>query len=373
MNTVPPVKALKRPAVVLAAALMAVGLLVGGLFGVAGLVSATPQSGDVAMIGSPDNINGGGPLLTSGGAFDTFNFTNLAPASVDADALSDFDTVVLNVASEEMDCETGTLSAGAKTDLVSFVQAGGKLIIYDTECPPNDYSWLPFPFTTANPGGQGGYGTLTIVENNTLSSNDPLDPYYIDAPNLGSQTDAVGDMNVMTTRDSHWCLDMEGTNVADETGPVHVYARYGSGLIIYNGLDIDYMGDEPAPPSPNGLDKIWLQELQQPFNPDNLLCRQRVVTPEETHKRSTPTPTPKATATPEPPTPTLPPPPPPPPPTATPYGGVGPEIVAPATGGGAETGAGLPWTIIGLAVAGAVGAVAGLGGYRMSSTRSSDR
>jgi hypothetical protein len=355
-------------------AALGAGLVGWALFGVAGLVSATPQSGDVAVIGSSGVINGGGlPTAPPPAGLGDFSFSDLDPADVNGTNLADFDTVVLNVASEEMDCETGTLSAGAKTALVSFVQAGGKLIIYDSECPPNDYSWLPFPFTTANPGQMGGYGTLTIVENNTLSSNDPLDPYYIDAPNLGSETDAVGDMNVMTTRDSHWCLDMEGTNVADQTGPVHVYARYGSGLIIYNGLDVDYMGDEPEPPWPNGLSKIWLQELQQPFNPDNLFCRRQVVTPEETHKRTTRTPTPTATATPEPPTPTPPPPPPPPPPTATPSGGVGPQIVVPATGEGAETGAGLPWTIIGLAVAGAVGVVAGLGGYRLWSGKAGNR
>jgi len=144
-------------------------------------------------------------------------------------------------------------------------------------------------------------------------------------------------------------------------------------LIIYNGLDVDYMGDEPTPPYPDGLSKIWLQELQQPFDPDNLLCRRQVVTPEETHKRSTRTPTPTATATPEPPTETPPPPPPPPPPTATPSGEVGTQIMAPATGGGAEAGAGLPWTFLGLAIAGALGAIAGLGGYRMSSSESGDR
>jgi len=377
MNTVPPVKALKRPAVAATAALAVAGLLLLALFGVGGSAFADPHAGqsvDVAMVGSSDVINGGNlPVVTPPAGLADFNFSDLDPANVNGTNLADFDTVVLNVASEEMDCETGTLSADAKTALVSFVQAGGKLIIYDSECPPNDYSWLPFPFTTANPGQMGGYGTLTIVEENTLSSNDSEDPHFIDAPNLGSETDAVGDMNVMTTRDSHWCLDMEGTNAADQTGPVHVYARYGSGLIIYNGLDVDYMGEEPEPPYPDGLSKIWLQELQQPFDPDNLLCRRQVVTPEETHKRSTRTPTPEATATPEPPTLTPPPPPPPPPPTATPYGGVGPQIVAPTTGGGAEMGAGLPWTFVGLAIAGALGAVAGLGGYWMSSSRSSDR
>ncbi len=65
-------------------------------------------------------------------------------------------------------------------------------------------------------------------------------------------------------------------------------------------------------------------------------------------------------------------PPPPPPATATPSGGVGTQIVALATGEGAETDVGLPWTIIWLAVAGAAGVVAGLGGYRLWSGKTGD-
>jgi len=48
-------------------------------------------------------------------------------------------------------------------------------------------------------------------------------------------------------------------------------------------------------------------------------------------------------------------------------------ILAPAAAERAETGAGLPWTIIGLAIAGAVGVVAGLGGYWLWSNRATDR
>jgi len=299
-----------------------------------------------------------------------FDLTMVTPAD-----LADCDTVVLNVGSDGLDCSTSGLSADSRTALVGFVNGGGKLIIYDSECSTVDYSWLPFPFTAYNPGGTGAGGTLTIVEDNTLASNDLQSPHYIDAPNLASETDAVGDMKVMITSDSHWCLNMEGTNASPATGAVHAYAHYGSGLIIYNGLDVDMIAYEPSPPHPNGLNKIWLQELQQPFNPDGLACGRTVVTPTpEAHKRSTRTPIPEPTATPAPPTATpLPPPPPPPPPTATPSGGVGTQIVAPATGEGTETGAGLPWTFVALAVGGAAGVVAGLGGYWLWSGKTGNR
>jgi len=227
------------------------------------------QSVNVAIIGSPGVINGGF-LPTTGpiGELGDFNFTNLVPGAVNAANLAAYDTVVLNVASPEMGCTTATLSDSAKADLVAFVYGGNKLIIYDSECAPGvgvDYSWLPYPFTTSNPGALGATGVLTIVEENTLSTSVPADVHFIDAPALGPHTDAVGDMNVMVTLDPNWCLDMSGTNVLGVTGPVHTYARYGTvgsvGLFIYNGLDVDYMGFEPSPPAPNGLRKIWVQEV----------------------------------------------------------------------------------------------------------------
>lgn len=248
-----------------------------------------------------------------------------------------------------MDCVVGTLSASSEADLAAFVSGGGKLIIYDSECPEQDYSWLPYPFTTSNPGAMGGNGTLTIAEEDILASASAVSPHYIDAVSLGEDTDAVGDMNVMTTLDPNWCLSMSGTNAAQMTGPVHAYARYGSGLMIYNGLDVDYMGDESSPPYPNGLQKIWLQELQAPLNPSrsDLPCSALVIgtptsvsfvrsaTPTSTAtSAATDTPVPVATSTPMPAN-TPPPPPPPPPPTATrPSGGAAGAITGPNTGSG---------------------------------------
>lgn len=232
---------------------------------------ALPQSKNVAIIGSPRVVNGGYLPTDSGITGLGITFTNLAPADVNAANLAAFDTVVINVASSEMRETTSTLTAQAKADLVAFVGNGGKMIIYDSECPSADYSWLPYPFTTNNPGAMGAHGTLTIVEENTLSTSDPSTQYYIDVSYLGGSTDAVGDMNVMVTKDPYWCIDMSGTNINHVTGPVHTYADYSiggnAGLFIYNGLDIDYMGMES---NPNGLRKIWIQELMQPFNPSDL-------------------------------------------------------------------------------------------------------
>jgi len=220
------------------------------------------------------NYTGGGclPLAGPAGELGDFTFTPMDPAAVSAASLAPFDTAVLNMATSAMACNSATLSPAQQADIVAFVGGGKKLVIFDSECVPGlDYSWLPYPFTTDNPGAMGMPGILTIVEDNTLSSNDPADPHFIDAVDLSVNTDAVGDMNVMITRDSNWCLDMSGTNYNQVTGPVHTYASYPSltdrGLIIYNGLDQDYQ----YAANPN-LRKIWVQELQQPFNPSGLPC-----------------------------------------------------------------------------------------------------
>ena len=236
--------------------------------------------------GNAANVMGstyGGCLPVAGTSdLNAINFTAMAPSAVSAASLATYDTAVLNMASNAMACNPNNLTAQAKIDLVDFVDEGKKLIIYDSECYPGpiDYSWLPYPFTTANPGALGASGTLTVVENNSLSgtigdsSCTGVDPYCIDVAYLGSYTDAVGDMNVMTAHDPNWCVDMSGTNAINVTGPVHTYAKYppatDSGLIIYNGLDVDYMTISGS--GHDELQKIWVQELQQPFNPSGLPC-----------------------------------------------------------------------------------------------------
>lgn len=233
------------------------------------------QSANIAVIGDPltsglEPISNGGYLPTSGADFAGFTFTAIGPADVTSANLAKYDTVVLNVASNAMQNTTNTLTPQEKADLVSFVGNGGKLIIYDSETSSQDYSWLPYKFTTNNPGAQGANGTLSITEEDSLSSADPANPKFIDTQYESTQTDAVGDSNVFVSFDSHWCANMAATNINGVTGPVHTYATYSNtgttnqGLFIYNGLDMDSMEFSLAP---NGIRKVWLQELEQSFNP----------------------------------------------------------------------------------------------------------
>jgi hypothetical protein len=227
-------------------------------------------------------INGGClPVTGPSGELGDFTFSGMATSSVSAANLAPYDTAVLNIASSGMRCDTGALTEVAKADLVTWVSQGHKLIIYDSECQsfgPQaslDYSWLPYPFATANPGDTGMQGKLTIAQNTTLGSNVSGSPSYLDAVELSNNAE-VGDANVMTSTDSHWQVVLAATNALSVTGAAEAFALYlantDTGLLIYNGLDQD-----PLDPALDNtyLRKIWVLELQQPFNPSGLCptCR----------------------------------------------------------------------------------------------------
>lgn len=199
-----------------------------------------------------------GPL----GELGDFVFFAMSTANVSAANLSAFDTAVLNLGSTGMACSADTLTAQQKADLVAFVASGNKLIICDSECAAVDYSWLPYPFTTSNPGGMGQRKTLSVVDNGILASYDATDPLYIDATALSDNTDTASDMNVMASYDSHWQVSVSGTNYLDVTGPSLAYAKYptptSDGIFIYNGLSQDYQYYEPM-----WLRKVWVQTLEQ--------------------------------------------------------------------------------------------------------------
>ena len=251
-------------------------------------------SRNVAVVDSVSCANGGA-LPTTGtgptGSLSTYSYFSVPPGSVTAAVLGPggacgvdgCDTVLLNVCSAGMGCTTAGLSAAEKADLGAFVGSGHKLIIYDSECPGVDYSWLPRPFTTSPLNTGANPGTISIVEENSLSSSQPDSSRFIDTAILGGvcTNDHVQGANVLSTQNAVWCADMSATKGA--SGPVHLYASYTTsglavGLIIYNGLDLDgSCGDIPATSTAcQNLSKIWLQELQQPVDPSCLPCEQQV-------------------------------------------------------------------------------------------------
>lgn len=252
---------------------------------------ALPQSSKVALV--PDKFGlhpHGGSVPTSGfpGGFAP-TFTDLDPNSIKNDPIDPitaggYDTVVLVM----MDYIQDWLSdATFKGRIDDFVFNGGKLIIWDSENTHNDYSTFVFShlpegnlaFDVSTPGQQGAWsGDLWIVENNTLGTNDTASQSYVNTATFHDNID-IGDANVMVTSSPEWCSHMVALNVYGVQGPVQTYARYGNGLIIYNGLDIDYMDDGQVIDNDNNavhnLGYIWYLHLLQKWDPDDLPCKWR--------------------------------------------------------------------------------------------------
>jgi len=229
------------------------------------------RSNQVAIVRG-DGAGSGGPLQVSGtvigspeDSFDQFTFTELAQENLEPSVLSSYDTVVLN------QVFTNSLSEAEKQTLAGFVTAGGKLIIHDADgTEGNEYTWLPVPATSGHSCQNCGNvdGEAEITENNTIVSNDPSSPYYVDVNELPGNSDAVGDANVLVTTDPRWDEDIRARNQQNVEGAADAYASDG-GLIMYNGFDTDFMG-QFFPSGNDWLGKIWYDELATQWNPDSL-------------------------------------------------------------------------------------------------------
>ena len=246
---------------------------------VAGMTSpafAVPSQ-NVAIIGGP-NSPSQGTLPTPPGS-GPFVYTNILTAGP-LPSLAAFDTVIVFAPSTLVGCNltgTGNISAADLATLVAFMQAGGKLILYDSECAAVDYMWLPtnLQFMTQNPGQQGAGGTGTIVEENVLSTS--AGGTFIDVATMCTNTDACGDANVMITIGTELCKDIDVNNVSmSQDEPTHVYSKAGgssgSGMLIYNGLDMDQS-------SQADITQLTLNELNAMFNPHDasLVCNVPIV------------------------------------------------------------------------------------------------
>jgi outer membrane protein OmpA-like peptidoglycan-associated protein len=188
----------------------------------------------------------------------------------DPETLGGYQIVVLSAI-----CNANAVLTKTQTQaLTDWVYSGGKLIIHDSDdCTNTDYSFLPYQFTSSNPGHHGASGSkLVLVESSTLGSDATDKAHFIDVKayvaDAGQQ---LGDANTVVTEDKHWCGHLYGTNMLGQSGYFQMYAQLGSGLIIYDGLDNDDI-DVPE------YQRIVLMELAQPANA-TLPCSQLVSAP----------------------------------------------------------------------------------------------
>jgi hypothetical protein len=231
----------------------------------------------VALVPYADSGNGG-TLPTTDPAFSDFTFTDLPWSNVTAGNLTAYQIVVLMIEPNSapyplVSPGASTLSPQQLTDLNNWVYNGGKLIIHDSEMAAVNYSWLPYHFTTNNPGAGGYTGQpITYMESDFLGNNTPSSPNFINITqaDVNIWEDAVGDSNVFVSQDAHWCGHIEATNGNGVRGWVHTYATYGNGTMIYNGFDQDYLSSSTTPGTVGiaNTAKLFLLELKMPWGTD---------------------------------------------------------------------------------------------------------
>ena len=149
------------------------------------------------------------------------------------------------------DCSaTNDLTPSQQRLLLNWVAAGHKLIIKDSDrCTSSDYSFIPYNFKTVATGARGARGNvLSIADPSTLGSG-PNDSAHVinTVAYVHAQQQDLGDADIMQTDDPHWCGHMFARNVAGASGWVHAYARFGRGLIIYDGFDHDDLVSRDPP------------------------------------------------------------------------------------------------------------------------------
>jgi hypothetical protein len=192
------------------------------------------------------------------------DFTWLTPGAASPAQLVSvprIDTVVL----AQICDATKELSASFTRALVSWVATGHKLIIQDSDfCAPR-YEFLPYPFVAAHPGATGSSGDAGVLENSTLVSSRKKDASYVDTESWRHGPNDLGDSNVLVQNDPQWCGAMWAKNVLRKNGLALAYAHHGRGLIVYDGFDRDQLANTE-------YQKLVVNELKQPFDPDYLRC-----------------------------------------------------------------------------------------------------
>jgi outer membrane protein OmpA-like peptidoglycan-associated protein len=172
------------------------------------------------------------------------------------------------------DCSASSdLSPRRQKILLDWVGAGHKLVIRDADmCSRSDYTFVPYRFSTKATGALGRRGhVLEIADPSTLGATRGDPAHFLDAgAYLASDAQQLGDADIMKTDDSHWCGHLFATNALNVNGWVHAYARYGRGLIIYDGFDRDDLkASVPA------ARRVVQLEYAQPAQAD-LPCNARV-------------------------------------------------------------------------------------------------
>ncbi|HTD33299.1 MAG TPA: OmpA family protein [Candidatus Elarobacter sp.] len=193
-----------------------------------------------------------------------YTFEAIGAGMLDAGALAGKDAAIMRGV-----CKAPQLLAPQQIALLlQWVAAGHKLILGGTGCGSgSDFTWLPYPFTSAGSGPESTNASLIQVENDALGTNDKNDARYVDVKTYVQAQNSLDSADVVTTTDPHWCGHFFIAKTTNLNGFVQTYAVDGKGILIYDGFN----GDDGRAP----LQRLRQLELALPV-PADLPCSQNV-------------------------------------------------------------------------------------------------
>lgn len=205
-------------------------------------------------------------LTGENSALPGFSFTHVQAGLFEPSMLAGMDTVILDRVCNGAEM----LNPSQIATLVKWLP-GHKLIMYNSDAcsGTSDYTWLPYPFTTHNPGAKAARGnSLFLLENDALGTTDKDDAtHFVDARAYASGDNQLGDADSVITKDPHWCGHVFLTSDTQDEGITQMYAiTANNGVMIFDGLDNNDDNQIPQ------WQKLHTLEMQLPVPASGLPC-----------------------------------------------------------------------------------------------------
>ena len=135
------------------------------------------------------------------------------------------------------------MTADERAAVRSFVEAGGKLVLRDSNdagaCPDGErsYTALGVGFASAEPPDSNAPAPVQIAAESALASRDPTSPYFLDAGALSAAPYSAGDASYVVGS-SALCASLLVAGPNGEQRTVRGWNSVGKGVVIFDGWDV---------------------------------------------------------------------------------------------------------------------------------------
>ena len=221
------------------------------------------------------------PLPLSAPQLASYHFAQLPANQVSSVALNSYDTVFL------YGIRWSDIPATGQAAINAFA-ATHKVVIWDADdTGAQAYSNFVHAFSTLA-SGEGSPAGNSVVSypaiTNSLASNKPTSPYFLDPNQLVNDDHMINHMNAMNNGTKQWVPALKAANKAIPDGGWVLAWSYGkigngTGLVVYSGIDADAMVENVIP---NYAVKELALDLAAPFRQTPATCAPNCTLPTDT-------------------------------------------------------------------------------------------